>query len=385
MRIGIVCFPSLGGSGVVATELAVGLATRGHEVHLFSSEAPQRPLPSGVPLRMHVVDVPSYPVLRHPPYALALASKLIDVGREEGLDLVNTHYAVPHAASAYLATCALGPRAPRLVVSLHGTDVSKVGGDPSYRSLTSFVVRAADAITVPSRFLREQARAELGIEGKVEVVPNFVDVERFHPAETRDMDLLRDLFPGMEEGAPLLVHVSNFRPIKRTPDLMELLVRVRRRIPARMLLVGDGPERARTEARARELGLSGAVRFLGPTPDLTRIMRQGDLFVVTSETESFCLAALEALASGVPVIGYRVGGLPELVTEEVGRLVTPFSVDELAEAAVELLESPERAGLARRARARAEELHRPEPALDRYETLFRRVLEGPSSGPGEGR
>lgn len=271
------------------------------------------------------------------------------------------------------------------MVSLHGTDVSKVGGDPSYRSLTSFVVRAADAITVPSRFLREQARAELGIEGKVEVVPNFVDVERFHPAETRDMDLLRDLFPGMEEGAPLLVHVSNFRPIKRTPDLMELLVRVRRRIPARMLLVGDGPERARTEARARELGLSGAVRFLGPTPDLTRIMRQGDLFVVTSETESFCLAALEALASGVPVIGYRVGGLPELVTEEVGRLVTPFSVDELAEAAVELLESPERAGLTRRARARAEELHRPEPALDRYETLFRRVLEGPSSGPGEGR
>jgi N-acetyl-alpha-D-glucosaminyl L-malate synthase BshA len=385
MRIGIVCFPSLGGSGVVATELAVGLASRGHRVHLFSSEAPQRPLPSGVPLRMHVVEAPAYPVLRHPPYALALASRLIDVGREEGLDLVNAHYAVPHAASAFLAASALGPRAPRIVVSLHGTDVSKVGGDPSYRSLTSFVVRAADAITVPSRFLRDQARAELGIEGKVEVVPNFVDVERFRPAGKKDMDLLRDVFPGMEEGEPLLVHVSNFRPIKRTPDLMDLLARVRRRTPARMLLVGDGPERARAEARARELGLSGAVRFLGPTPDLSTIVRQGDLFVVTSETESFCLAALEALASGVPVIGYRVGGLPELVTEEVGRLVAPFSVDELAEAAVQLLESPERVEMARRARARAEERYRPEPALDRYEITFRRALEGPGSGPREGR
>lgn len=373
MRIGIVGFPTPGGSGVVAAELAAGLAARGHAVHLLTTGTPHRELraPS---LRVHVVDAAPHPVLGHPDVALALASRIVDVARQDGLEIVNVHYAAPHALSAFLAARALGPSAPRVVVSLHGTDVTRLGADPSYRSALSFLICTADAVTVPSQFLADQARSVFEIEGSVDVIPNFVDVERFRPAEKRDIEFWRTLFPGMEPEAPLLVHVSNFRPIKRTLDLVEVLARVRRRLPARMILVGDGPERKRTEARAWELGIADAVRFLGTTPDLASIVRQADLFVVTSESESFCLAALEALACGVPVIGYRVGGLPELVTEEVGRLVPPFSVEALAGAAIELLQSPARAEMARKARARAEAQYRPGPALDRYESLFRRVL-----------
>lgn len=376
MRIGVVGFSSLGGSGVIATELAAGLAERGHEVHLFAPEAPLRPLPALEGLRFHAVDAPAHPALREPPFALALASRLIEVAEARRLDLLNVHYAVPHAVSARLAVDALGPAAPKVVVSLHGTDVMRVGADPAYRRVTSRAVEAADAITAPSGFLRERAHELLGLRRSIEVIPNFVDVERFHPG-ARDDAMLRELFPALEPADPLLVHVSNFRPVKRPLDLMEALARIRERLPARMLLVGDGPEREKTEARARQLGLGEAVRFLGARPDFATLLRQADLFLLTSEMESFCLAALEAMSSGVPVAGYRVGGIPEVVTEEVGRLVAPFDVDALAGAAVALLQAPDRGERARRARARAERHYRRGPAFDRYESLFQEIIGGP--------
>lgn len=376
MRIGVVGFSSLGGSGVIAAEVAMGLAERGHEVHLFAPEPPHRIADAEGGLRFHAVSAPAYPSLSHPPYALALASRLIEVGKEAGLDLIHVHYAVPHAASALLAAHALGPAAPRVVVSLHGTDVTQVGTDPAYRASTTHAVQAAAALTVPSDYLRRRAEEAFGLAGRIEVIPNFVDTERFHPG-AKDLASLRRFFPDMEEDAPLLVHVSNFRPVKRPVDLMDALARIREQLPARMLLVGDGPERVRTEAQARELGLCGAVRFLGARPDFHSILRQADLFLIASQDESFCLAALEALASGVPVVGYRVGGLPELVTGEVGALAKPFDPDALAEAALAILRSPRRHEMGERARERAENDYQRGPALDRYEALFSR-LGGPS-------
>lgn len=372
MRIGVVGFSSLGGSGVIATELAAGLAARGHEVHLFAPERPVRPLRSEEGLHFHAVEAPAYPALREPPFALALASKLIEVSRERGLELLNVHYAVPHAVSALLAVRALGDAGPRTVVSLHGTDVTRVGADPAYLPITSVAIDAADAITVPSRFLREEATRTFELSRAIEVVPNFVDIDRFRPGE-RDVALLRGFFPNMEETDLLLVHVSNFRPVKRPLDLMEVLARLRKELPVRMLLVGDGPERDRTEARAHELGLQDFVRFLGARPDFASILRQADLFLLTSEMESFCLAALEALSSGVPVAGYRVGGIPEVVTEEVGSLVEAFDVEALARAAAAILTSPDRKEMARRGRERAERHFRRDPAIERYESLFARV------------
>lgn len=375
MRIGMVGFSSIGGSGVIAAELAEGLVDRGHEVHLFAPTPPVRPATPRSGMHLHTVEAPAYPALGHPPYALALASKLIEVGREVGLEVIHVHYAVPHAASALLAARALAPRSPRTVVSLHGTDVTQVGIDPAYREITDSTLREADALTVPSAYLRERAHEAFGMGEAIEVIPNFVDVARFRPGP-RDQAMLRGFFPEMEEGAPLLVHVSNFRPVKRTRDLIEVLARIRRRLPARMLLVGDGPERPGTEERARELGLGEAVRFLGMRPDFASILRQADLFLVTSEDESFCLAALEAMASGVPVAAYRVGGIPEVVREGVGALVEPFDPDALAAAALEILESRDRATMAAAARARAEGHYRREPAVDRYEALYARVLGG---------
>lgn len=373
MRIGVVGFSAIGGSGVIAQELAVGLAERGHEVHLFVPAPPARSVEPRARLSLHVVDAPAHPALAHPPYALALASRLIEVGREVDLDLVHVHYAVPHAASALLAAHALAGRAPPIVVTLHGTDVTQVGADPAYHAVIAHALRAAGARSVPSAYLARRAREVFGLDDAIDVIPNFVDLERFRPAP-RDLSLLQDLFPGIEADAPVLAHVSNFRPVKRPTDLVEVLARVRRQLPARMLFVGDGPERVATEAHARALGLEGAVRFVGERADHAALLRQADLFVLTSEDESFGLAALEAMACGVPVVAYRVGGLEEVVGEEAGVLVDPFDPDALAEAALRIL-AGERASMASAARARAEHYRRA-PAIDRYEALYARVMGG---------
>ncbi len=378
LSIGIVCFPSFGGSGVVASELADGMAARGHRVHLFSTAWPGRAAGSSEGVRFHEINVPTYPLFEHAPYTLAVASRLMDVARAEKLDIIHVHYAVPHAASGYLARQLLGAGAPRLITSLHGTDVTRVGADPAYRSVTSAAVAASDGVIVPSDFLRREARQHLGLSESVqiEVIPNFVDTERFAPVAIPDRTRLDGFFSPSVEKGPVLFHVSNFRAVKRPSELIEVLARVRRHLPARMILVGDGPERGAAEERTRTLGLEDAVSFLGNRRDFVEWLPHADAFLLTSESESFGVAALEALSAGVPVFAHRVGGLPEVVAPGTGWLVEPFDVEALGRAVVEALSNPAAlAAMRQAARSHVVERFRREPALQRYEAFYRRVLE----------
>lgn len=375
LSIGVACFPSLGGSGVIASDLALGLARRGHRVHVFATSRPGR-LHACPEVTFHAVDVPAYPLFPHGPYELALATRIVDVARASPLDVLHVHYAVPHASSAMMARQVLGSSAPALVTSLHGTDVTLIGAAESVRSVTSFAIAASDAITVPSRFLCAKAREKLALpdDVQIDIAPNFIDTEHFAPPATRDRARFAGLFDHLEDG-PVLLHVSNFRAVKRTSDLLEVLALVRRHIPARLLLVGEGPERAVAEQRAEDLGLLGSTCFLGRRLDFVEYLRHADAFLLTSECESFGVAALEALGAGVPVFAYRVGGLPELVTENVGRLVEPFDVEALADAVVQVLSRPaEQAALGQAARELAVSLYRTDPALDRYEDIYRRII-----------
>jgi len=379
--IAVVCHPSLGGSASVATDLAVGFARRGHRVHVITSGALARPLPSCRNLQLHVVEVPAYPLFEHPPEMLALAGGMARVCAEHAIDVLHVHYAVPHASSAYLARQLLAQRAPALVSSLHGTDVTSVGIEPAYHAITRMCVEASDAITTPSAYLRDTAYALLGIarDRAVEVVPNGVDTELFSPAPVVDAHYFDELFDGPRgqharaHGATLL-HVSNFRPVKRTLDLLDVLANVRARLPARLVLVGEGPDRRACEARALELGLGDHVRFVGARADVHAYLRHASAFVLTSQSESFGLAALEAMSSGVPVFGYRVGGLPSVVCEDAGHLVAPFDTRALATAIADVLsDTAQRDQHARAARRRALELFQLEPVLERYEAMFERI------------
>jgi N-acetyl-alpha-D-glucosaminyl L-malate synthase BshA len=393
LSLGIVCYPGLGGSGVVAWGLAMGLARRGHRVHVIASAPPSRPLVECDGLFLHQVSVTEYPAFDHPPYELALASKIVEVTTDYRLDLVHAHYAVPHAASAYLARQVLGPMAPRVVTTLHGTDVTRLGVDPSYASITRFTVAASDGITVPSEFLRTATASLLGFARgpAVEVIPNFVDTDHFAPATRRDRTRLEELFAAAtgrspQANGPIIFHVSNFRAVKRVGDLMETLARVRQRVPVRMVLVGDGPERAHAAQRARDLGVAASTCFLGQRPDFAEYLRHADVFLLSSESESFGVAALEALSAGVPVVAYRVGGLPEVVSAAAGVLVEPFDVEALSRAVIEIVTEPaRREALGRAARARALGAFRLAPALDRYEGYYRSILQGraPRTGQAE--
>jgi N-acetyl-alpha-D-glucosaminyl L-malate synthase BshA len=382
LSIGIVCYPGLGGSGVIASDLAVGLAARGHVVHVIATAPPTRALPEGDRIFFHEVAVSEAPLFQHPPYALAVAAAIVGIHGKHRLDLVHSHYAVPHAVSAWIAGQVLGAKSPRLVDTLHGTDVTRVDSDPAYREIVRFAVAASDGITVPSRFLRDEAYASLGVpaERAIEIVPDFVDTEHFRPAPRRDPARLERLFAAAggsacDVGGPFLFHVSNFRAVKRMGDLIEVLARVRRHLPARLVLVGDGPERENAATRARELGVDGSVCFVGKRKEFIEDLAQADAFLLPSETESFGVAALEALSAGVPVFGYRVGGLPEVVVDGVGVLVTPRDVDALAAAVVEALTTEGRvAALGLAARAHVLANFRREPAIEAYENFYRRVL-----------
>ena len=380
LSVGIVCYPSLGGSGVVAAELANGLAARGHAVHVIASAPPGRALADAANLRFHRVAVPDHPVFEHPPYELAVAGTIVEVAAAHHLDLVHVHYAVPHAASAHLARQTLGAAAPRLVVTLHGSDVTGIGIDPRYRAVNRFAIAAAEAVTVPSAWLRDEARRLLELDA-VEVVPNFVDTATFTPPRSSlsQRSHFDGLFPAGGERGPVLFHVSNFRPVKRPGDLIEVLARVRRALPARLVLVGDGPERAATASRAAELGVAEHVAFAGPLPAAAELLRSADAFLLTSESESFGVAALEALSSGVPVFAYRVGGLPDVVADGTGALVEPFDVAALADAVLAALREPgRRAALGRAARTHVLHHFQADAAVQRYEACYRRVMESHS-------
>jgi N-acetyl-alpha-D-glucosaminyl L-malate synthase BshA len=321
----------------------------------------------------YAVDPIEHPLLADRSYALALASKMIEVARAEKLDLFHLHYAIPHAASAYLARQALGTASPKIVTTLHGTDVSLVGSDPRFQPLTQLVVRHSDAITAPSRWLAEAAHVELGLprDVTIDVIPNFVDSEQFRPLADEG-----GCASGQQARPRVLTHVSNFRPVKRVEDVVHIFATVRAEIPSRLDLVGDGPERARIEALVTSLGLRDHVRFLGERGDLIATLQQSDVFLLPSQTESFGLAALEAMACGVPVVATDVGGVSEVVADgETGFLAAVGDIAGMARHARRLLTDEDlRRRMSRAARHRAETQFRLAPAVDSYEAVYRRVL-----------
>jgi N-acetyl-alpha-D-glucosaminyl L-malate synthase BshA len=382
LSIAVVCLPGLGGSGVVAAELALGLAARGHRIHVVATESPER-LHADPQIAFVKVDVPKSPVFEHGPYDVAVASTLVELIRSTPIDLIHLHYAVPHAASALLVGRMLGAAAPAMVMTLHGTDVTRLGVHPSLRAVTAFGIAACDGITTPSQYLRVAAAERFALPAeRIEVIANFVDLERFAPPAARDATGLAALFPDAERG-PILFHVSNFRPIKRPLDLVEVLARVRRSLPARAVLVGDGPERDAVVQRARELGVERAIAMLGRRDDFAELLGHADGFVLPSESEGFGVAALEAMAAGVPVFGYDVGGLPEVVAGGAGTLVACCDVDALAAAVVAgIADRDRRDQMGRAARARAVDKFGHAAAVARYESYFRRVLARRSSNQG---
>lgn len=371
LAVGITCYHTFGGSGIVATEIGLELARRGHRVHFICAEPPAR-LPSSMPnLSFHAVELRDYPLLLEGQYPLALASQLVAVAVAERLDLWHMHYALPHATSAYLAKQILGPSSPRVVTTLHGTDITLVGNDPSYLPITRFTIDQSDGVTAPSRYLAQATRDNFGTTRAIEVIPNFVDTEHFRPSS-------RGSAPSSE---PLIVHSSNFRPLKRVDDVLAVFARVRAERPAKLALLGDGPERPRIEAEARARGLQSDVHFLGEQLDVVPTLQAARLFLLPSETESFGLAALEALACGVPVVATRTGGLPEVVREgEDGFLLPVGDVEAMAAAAGRILDDVAlQARLSSSARAGAVSRFARAPMIDRYEAYYDKILSSSSS------
>lgn len=332
LNIGISCYPTFGGSGVVATELGKHLATKGHTVHFITYDIPSRLQSFHENIYYHNVDVVPYPLFAYPPYSVALANKMAEVARNAHLDIIHAHYAVPHATSAYLARTMISPWCLKIVTTLHGTDITLVGSDPSYLPLTRFSIEQSDAVTAVSRWLRRQTIKQFHTKRPVEVIPNFIDPERFKPQP--DAELRKRFSP---DGEKILMHISNFRPVKRTMDLLDILVFVLARTPARLILIGDGPDRARVEAAARKRHLHHAIDFLGNNASIEKLLPCADALLQPSSGESFGLVALEALSCGVPVIATDAGGLPEVVEDGVtGRLFEVGDTGAMAEAAVEI-------------------------------------------------
>ena len=373
MRIGIACYPTFGGSGVVATELALALATRGHAIHMLSYERPYR-LPDYFPgVTFHQVTVPSYPLFLSPPYTLALATKMADVAEHAPLDLLHVHYALPHAISAILARQMRESAGSRLAVvtTLHGTDITLVGQDRSYLPITRFAIEKSDGITAVSRYLRDVTIAQFGIRHEIDVVPNFIDAERYRPEAASDW--ARGF---RHSGEALLAHISNFRPVKRIGDVIEIFDRVLARLPARLLLVGDGPDRALAERLCREKKICDRVHFLGNVTAVETLLPVCDLLLLTSDKESFGLSALEAMACGVPVVGTDAGGLPEVVESGTSGFLRPIGDVEgmSADALAILSDAAVHRRFALAARKRAVEEFPEERAVGDYLDVYQRAL-----------
>jgi N-acetyl-alpha-D-glucosaminyl L-malate synthase BshA len=366
LRIGIVCYPTVGGSGVVATEMAILLAESGHEVHLLSYSRPAR-LRRGVQgLRYHNVDVSAYPLFRYPPYDLALATRMLEVQEEHAIDLFHVHYAIPHAVSAFLAR-AMGGGRLRFVTTLHGTDITVVGADRAYMRPTRFAVDASDAVTAVSKFLADETQLLFGTKKPIHVVPNFVDHERFKPGPKG-----RWYERGDEERH--VVHASTMRPVKRVPDVVRAFAVIAGRLPARLLLIGDGPDRDSALAVAADLGVRHRVEHVGNVDAIEGVLANADLFLLASETESFGLSMLEAMSAGVPCASTDVGGVRE-VLGQTGALAPLGDPAALGRAALQLLEDGDRHRQASRdARARAIEHFDRHKILDRYLAIYRNVL-----------
>ncbi len=372
MKIGITCYPTYGGSGVVATELGLELAARGHDIHFISYAVPVRVGELSERIHFHEVEVMNYPLFDHPPYTLALASQMYNVAVNESLDLLHVHYAIPHSVSAYLARSMMGTRRIPIVTTLHGTDITLVGSNRSYLPITRFAIEQSDATTAISEYLRQVTLREFGIRRPIEVISNFVNCDIFHP---QDKGQHRQDFA--RHGEKILVHLSNFRPVKRVTDVIEIFARVRKEIPAKLLMIGDGPDRTAAEWLVRDQSLVGDVFFLGKQNQVQDLLCCADVVLLPSDLESFGLVALEAMACAVPSICSRVGGLLEVVQDGVeGFLVPPRDVDTMAARALDILMDSElhrRMGEAGRKRALTQFCAT--KIIPRYEDLYRRTLE----------
>jgi L-malate glycosyltransferase len=340
MKIGIVCYPTFGGSGVVATELGKGLADRGHQVHFVTYNQPARLDLFSENLFYHEVSVSNYPLFDFPPYELALASRLVDVVRFEKLDILHVHYAIPHASAAFMAKQILltyGIYIP-VVTTLHGTDITLVGRDRTFKPVVTFSINKSDGVTAVSEHLRSDTYEYFEIENDIRVIPNFIDLTRFN---LKAKDHFKKAIAPF--GEKIVVHTSNFRKVKRTQDVIKIFAQLVKRIPAKLLMVGDGGERSYCEQLARDLGVSEDVRFLGKQDAIEEILSVSDLFLMPSESESFGLAALEAMACKVPVVSSNAGGLPELNVDGItGFLKDVGDVDGMAEKAIYILEDEKR-------------------------------------------
>lgn len=340
MKIGIVCYPTFGGSGVVATELGKALADNGHQVHFVTYNQPARLDFFSENLFYHEVSVSKYPLFDYPPYELALASKLVDVVRFEGLDILHVHYAIPHASAAFMAKQILatyGIHIP-VVTTLHGTDITLVGKDRTYKPVVTFSINQSDGVTAVSHNLKEETLEFFEIEKEIRVIPNFIDLQRFS-MKAKD-HFKKAIAPA---GEKILIHTSNFRKVKRTQDVIKVFSKVNKVIPSKLLMVGDGGERSECEQLCRDLGVCDNVRFLGKQEAIEEILSVGDLFMIPSQSESFGLAALEAMACKVPVISSNAGGLPELNVQGVtGFLCDIGDIKGMAEKAIYILQDDER-------------------------------------------
>jgi N-acetyl-alpha-D-glucosaminyl L-malate synthase BshA len=374
MKVGIVCYASVGGSGVVATELALALASRGHEVRLLSSERPFR-WRDGIPnLHFERVNTPASPLFREPQYLLALASTIVRVACDHQLDVVHAHYAVPHATAAYLGEQILkaeaGVDTVRTVTTLHGTDITLVGGDPSYRAVVAFSIEQSHRVTAVSESLRQETIASLGIRRDIEVIPNFLDCAQYR--RHRDPHLRERLCP---YDGPILMHMSNFRPVKHAGAVFDIFERVRRQMKAKLIYIGDGPDRAAIEARVRTSAFASDVMFEGEQQDPVPLLSCADLFLLPSTQESFGMAALEAMACRVPVIASRVGGLPELIDDgRTGFLCAADDIEGMAETAIRVVKDKELSKqIGRAAAAVVSERFCTERIVPMYERLYESV------------
>lgn len=374
MKVGITCYPTYGGSGAVATELGIALAGRGHEVHFISYEHPFR-LPHFLPrVYFHEVSIGNYPLFEYPPYDLALAVRMHDVVMSQGLDLLHVHYAIPHATSAWIAKEMLREQGMKLpvVTTLHGTDITIVGQDHSYHAITRFSIERSDRITSVSQWLKDETIRAFGCGNcRVDVVPNFVDPAIFDRAKHGPA-----LHQELGGGKPVLMHISNFRPVKRVRDVVRVFAKVRASVPCVLVMVGDGPDRGAAEEEARLLGVAQDVKFLGKIDAVAPLLAAADLYIFPSESESFGLSALEALASGVPVVAARVGGVPEVVRDGVtGALLPLGDVDGMATAAIGLLEPSRWATVSAAAQADARARFSTQDVVAQYEQIYAEALE----------
>ncbi len=377
MKIGIVCYPTFGGSGVVATELGKGLAKKGHNIHFITYSQPSRLDFLNENLFYHEVDFHTYPLFEYPPYETALASKMVSVVKNEGLDLMHVHYAIPHASAAHMAKEILQEQGISMpvVTTLHGTDITLVGKDASYEPVVTFSINQSDGITAVSEDLKKETYKSFNIIKEIEVIPNFIDLQKFK--KQKKDHFKKAICPNDEM---LIVHISNFRKVKRVQDVVNIFANIRKEVPSKLLMIGDGPERNHTEALCRELNICDDIRFLGKLEAVEEVLSVADLFLMPSEKESFGLAALEAMACEVPVISSNVGGVPELNIQGVtGFLSNVGDIEDMTRKALFILDKNNLPTFKANALARAKEFDI-EKILPLYESYYQKVIDSVKIG-----